>query len=275
MTVDTERVDDLDDLLDADDDGRRRVPLLGGVDRPAGPRSGARAQRVDPRRPRPRRGARPGTSRAPAGLPARPPRHRAARSCRGRGLLNHATHRRLQRGVVPRGTAAARRRDRVDPAVLPSRSTPSGRGTACTGGGGLVQYQFLVPFGAGGGAAPCRDPLRRARHAELPVRAQALRRRQPGAAELPGAGVDAHPRHPSRRRRPGRTARRARRRRARQPADGTISPRTPSPRQRPSAAAIRASPSGRPSATPSIRTVGGRAIRVAGCGSPAGVERLT
>ena len=237
MTVDTERVGDLDELLDVMTTGDARVPVLGRVDRPARPGSGGRAQRVDPRRPRPRRGARPGTSCAPTGLSAGPRRHGAADRA-GSRAAQPLHDRRLQRGVVPQGTAPASRRDRVDPAVLPSprrhrilepplRQRRSGA------------VPVPRPVRPGGGVATCRDPLRRARHAEFPVRAQALRRRQPRSAELPGAGVDAHPRHPSRCRRPGSTCSPNSTKWSWQPVDGTISPRTRSPRQRPSAAGIR------------------------------------
>ena len=46
MTVDTERVADLDELLDVMTTGDDDVPLLGGVDRPARPGRRARAQRA-------------------------------------------------------------------------------------------------------------------------------------------------------------------------------------------------------------------------------------
>ena len=59
------------------------------------------------------------------------------------------------------------------------------------GRAGFLQYQLLLPFGAEDDAARRARALRRVGRAELPQRAQALRRGEPGAAQLPRAGLDA------------------------------------------------------------------------------------
>ena len=74
---------------------------------------------------------------------------------------------------------------------------------------GFLQWQTLIPFGS---EDLLRQILERAvgcRSAVVPVRAQAVRPRQPGAALVPGARLDAGPRSPGERRGPGAPARRA------------------------------------------------------------------
>ena len=157
----------------------------------------SRAQRADPRRPRP---ARPAPARAtlsirsayapaPAASPCRRSSRRRASSTTSRcAAFNEMWFRKAPR-------APGRRRCRRSPRTS-TRSTWSARGTACTAATGFVQYQFVVPFGAGGRAAARGRATRRLGDGQLPRRAEALRRGQPGAAQLSRARVDAGARHP-------------------------------------------------------------------------------
>ena len=268
MTVDTERADDLDDLLDlmtSGDAGYRysvawidllaRGPALGRSVLTRGDH--ARVEELAPERAVRPLAYRPGHL---ATVPALVP---------GRGLLNHTTIAGVQRGVVPGRTTPARSARSSRSRGSSIRSTRSARGTACTGGAVSCST-------SSSSRSAQEEALRRVvtRLAErgTPSFLSVLKRfgaANPAPLSFPAPGWTLTLDIPAERRRSRRAARRARRRRARAPAGGTIWPRTPSPLPKRSAAAIRASPSGRRSATPSIRRAAGRAIRAAACSSPA------
>ena len=264
MTVDTERADDLDHLLDLMTSGRRPLPLLRGVDRPAGPRPLARAQRVDPRAITPE--SRSSTPQQAVRPLEYQPGHLATvpAMIAGRGVLNHASIAAFNEVWF----RAAPRRRIGEIVAIPRYFHPLdaiGAWNRLYGRHGLVQYQILVPFGAEEALRTVVTRLAESRHAQLPLRAQALRSGEPGAAELPGARLDADARHPGRRRRSRRAARRARRCRARRRRPALPGQGRASPRPTRSAAATRGSTSGKRSATASIRTAAGRATRAAAC----------
>ena len=130
---------------------------------------------------------------------------------------------------------------------------------------GFVQYQFVLPFGQETRAAPGDRAPGGVGRAELPRRAQAVRSGQPGAAELPRAGLGAGPRRAGRARGPVGPAARPRRPRARTPAGATTWPRTPTPRPRRSAAGTPDSTSGGPCGPPPTPAACGSATSAAGC----------
>ena len=177
MTVDTERADDLDDLLDlmtTGDDHRYRYSVA-WIDLLARGRS-ARPQRADSRRARSRRGADAPDKRCGrwrTGPATSPP---CRRSCPGRGLLNHATIAAFNEVWF----RAAPRRRVGEIVAIPRFFHPLdaiGSWNRLYGRRGLVQYQFLVPFGARKRCAHVVTRFAETRHAELPVRAQAVRTR--------------------------------------------------------------------------------------------------
>ena len=127
---------DLDTLLALMDEGDRRLPLLGGLDRPHGQGLAPRAQRADPGRPRPTRPAGASRRRRPAGLRPAPAGRACRRSSRPAGVLNHATvaaFNELWYRKAPR-----RRVGQIVSHLVASstRSTSSASGTACTAGAG-------------------------------------------------------------------------------------------------------------------------------------------
>ena len=172
--------------------------------------------------------------RAPAGLRPGQPRHRAP-LVPGAGVLNHVTIAAFNEVWFRK----APRRRSVRSSSIPgssTRSTRSARGTACTGGAGFVQYQFLVPFGA---EEALRHVIARLAESGAPSFLSVLKRfgaGQPGAAELPGARLDADARHPGRCRPTTAGLLTGSTRSCSTPAGATTSPRTP-PRPRRSAAA--------------------------------------
>ena len=196
-TVDTERVGDLDALLEAMETGDAGYRYsVAWIDLVA-------------------RGAALGRSVLTTGR-ARPPRRAVAASspcARWRtartawssvppvvlpgGVLNHATVSAFNEGwfrAAPRRRVGqvdvahpvlppARRRRPLEPPVRPARiAAVPVRGAVRRGGG--AAHGGRAPGGVG--------------HGQLPGRAQALRRVEPGAAELPVPGVDAGPRPPRR-----------------------------------------------------------------------------
>ena len=262
--VDTERVADLDTLLAAMDEGDRYFRYsVAWIDLLAKGRHLGRSvltrgdhATVDQLPPRARRrpaGLRPARS----GSPCR-------RSCPPPGRHQPPDDQGVQRAVVPQGAAPPDRPDRVDPRLLPPARhrrlvEPAVRAA------GFLQYQFVLPFGAEATLRAGDRAPRGVGRAELPRRAQALRAGQPGAAELPGAGLDA-----GRRRAGGRAA--AWRRcctastsSCSTPAAATTWPRTPTPRPRRSAAGTRGSPSGGPCGPPSTPAACGPATSAAAC----------
>ena len=194
--VDTERVADLDDAAGADGERRRRVPLLRRVDRSArrgAPRSGAACSpaadhaRVDELSPR--------QAVTPTRLPPRSPRHRAAGARAGR-RAQPRHDRRVQRALVPQ---AAPRRRIGQIVAIPRFFHPLdvvGHWNRLYGRRGFLQYQFVVPFGAERALQAVIERLAAFRHGEFLRRAQALRRVQPGPAELSRTRLDAGSRHP-------------------------------------------------------------------------------
>ena len=138
--------------------------------------------------------------RAAAGRrPARlrpPPAHRRAADRAGAGRHQPHDDQGVQRAVVPQGAAPPGRPDHVDRRLLP----PARHGRVVEP---AVRPRRLraVPAAAAvrrrrSRCAQAHGALRGVRRAELPRRAQALRGGQPGAAQLPGAGVDADRRRP-------------------------------------------------------------------------------
>ena len=171
---------------DPDGRGRPLPPLLGGVDRSHGQGRPPRPQRADQGRPRAGRPVAAPLRRGAAGLrPAaghrgaatRPAARRAQPPLRGR----------VQRVLVPQGTEAAGGADHLDPRVLPpARRCRLVEPPLRPPGVPAVPVRRAVRRGgdaADGGRAACRLG-----HHELPRRAQALRRRQPGPARFPIPG---------------------------------------------------------------------------------------
>ena len=264
-TVDTERVADLDALLERDGDRRRRLPLLGRVDRPAGPRRGARAQRADPGRPRPRRGAVAAAGGAAAGVRPEPPGDACRRSCLPGGVLNHASIAAFNEVWF---RAAPRRR--VGQVIVASprssiRSTSSATGTACTAGAGSLQYQFVVPFGAEEALRTVVERLAESGTASFLAVLKRFGAANPAPLSFPTPGWTLALDLPARRRRPAPGCSPSSTSSCSTPAAATTWPRTAPPRPTRSAAATPAWPSGRRSATASTRTVAGRATRAADC----------
>ena len=189
--VDTTRAADLDALMALMDDGDRYFRYsVAWVDLLA---KGARLGRGVLTRgdhattdqlaaTRRRRSAR---LRAPAGRRGAP-----ARSAAGRAQPRQP--RRVQRDVVPQGPAPAHRPDLLDPGLLPPARLdhlvePAVRAA------GVPAVPVRRPVRRRGRAAHRGRAARRRGHAQLPVGAQALRRRQSGTAQLPGARAGRSP----------------------------------------------------------------------------------
>ena len=160
-----------------------------GVDRPDGPRPPPRAQRADARRPRRRRRAvaasRPSTrwrtTRASwSTVPPLVPAPRRASTTPRSAAFNELWYRKAPRRRV--GQIDDDRR------LLPPARHGRLAGTGCTAGAGSCSTSSCVPFGAEDDAAHRGRAPRGVGHAELPRRAQALRRGEPGAASFPAPG---------------------------------------------------------------------------------------
>ncbi len=147
-----------------------------------------------------------------------------------KGLVNHLTDGRLQRGVVPQGARPPGRPDRVDPRLLPPARLRR-----------LVEPPLRPPrvpavpvrraVRRGGALRRGRRAARRLGDGQLPRRAEALRRGQPGAAQLPAPRLDAGARHPGGGGGTGARCCTASTTSCSTPAAATTWPRTPTPRR--------------------------------------------
>ena len=189
MLVDTERADDLDDGDGQDAHRRRRLPLLGGLDRLPVDGRPARPIGADPGRPRPaRRAARPAPSSPPTGPRAFAPRTlvRVPVTPPG-GLLNPLTV-----GAFNEVWFRKAPRHQVGkPHPWPASSTPSTGSAAWNrlyGPRGFLQYQFVVPDEQGETVRRVIERLARAQAGFVPGRAQAVRARRPGPLSFPMPG---------------------------------------------------------------------------------------
>ena len=185
-SVDTDRAARPRHPARADGRGRPLLPLLGGLDRPHGQGLAPRPQRPDPGRPRHGRPAGAARRRRPAGLRPAPARRRAAarpsgRACSTTGRsaafnelwFRKAPRRRVAQIVSISPTSTPRLRRLVEPALRPA---------------GVPAVPVRRAVRRGGRAAHGRRAPGRVGHGQLPRRAQALRRRQPGPLSFPVPG---------------------------------------------------------------------------------------
>ena len=178
MSVETRRVGHLDEIMarmaESDADVRYSVAWIDLLASGQAPRP----WRAHQRRARHLRRTRPGR-RFRSARATRPTTRRGAPRGAGARRDQPALGDRLQRAVVPQGARSNGRASCSRSRPTSTRSTSSGAGIVSTAGTGFLQYQFVVPFGAEAVLRTVIERISAAAPADLPDRAQAVRRRQP------------------------------------------------------------------------------------------------